>query len=254
VVGGFTRPGAADVVALGADHRDGSGYSLWLIPDITGVNQPPLHLDFEPVEGVEPTIGTSSGAFRLRLATLAADLDGDGLDEVVALMPTMQNDCVLVSYDIDLAHRRADLRGAPLLLGEPCPAPELGFRRDASDGDSLILLTGDPETPPGRRLSLLWDVASGFQAESRTFIDSGGNDVRGFATFSGEHKRLAFVTSAGLSVANTGRESRHFDDVREMLPFTDARSVAVIDVNLDRLDDLVVADAEGLWLVQADLQ
>lgn len=256
VVGGFTRPGAGDAVALGVERPTSTDYTLWLVPDITGVKQPPRQLDFERVEGVQPTTPISATAFKLNLATLAADLDGDGLDEVVALMPANGNDCALVSYDIDLEVEpaRANIHSGPLFLGEPCPAPELGWRHNEISGNALILLSGDPQAPGGRRLSLLWDLDSGFHAESRTFLASGDQDVRAFATFSGQDTRIAFVTPQGLSIANSRGESRDLADVREMLEFTDARSVAVIDVNLDRLDDLVVADAEGLWLVQAELE
>ncbi|HVY25529.1 MAG TPA: VCBS repeat-containing protein [Polyangiaceae bacterium] len=254
VVGGFTRPGASDVVALGVEHFDVGGVTLWLVPDITGVVQPPRQLDFVPAEGVEPTLTTSTGALQLRLATLAADLDGDGLDEVVGLMPTKDADCALVSYDIDVEHHKADMRGDPRYLGVPCPQPELGSWDEDADGhvDSLVLLTGDIGH---RRLSLLSHVAHGFETSLHTFVDVGDEDVRGFAVFpERDGKRLAFVTDVGLAFATSSGMDESLDRVRRVMDFTDARSVAVIDVNLDNLDDLVVADAQGLWLVQAELK
>lgn len=254
VVGGFTRPGAGDAVALGIEEPTSTDYTLWLAPNITGGNEPPRQLEFEAVAGVQPTLPTGSSSFSLRLAALATDLDGDGFDEVVGLMPADDTNCVLVSYDIDAPHNKATVHSGPLYLGESCPTPELSAWDQDEDGrvDALVLLTGEP---PSRHASLLSHAADGFDAATLTPIASGGNDVRGFATFPERAgKRLALVTDVGLAFATSERIGERLTEVRQVLPFTDARSVAVIDVNLDRLDDLVVADAEGLWLVQAELQ
>jgi hypothetical protein len=190
------------------------------------------------------------------------DLDGDGLDELVALMPSHETDCTLLSYSVDVSdweHPRARLT-RQLRLGEPCPLPELASADlDGDDGkpDALLILAGDPEAGP-RKLSVLRAIQSSFSLDNRSFIEGpGGHDIRGFSMFPpavvpGIH--LAFVTDAALYMATTRREQGVFDQVRKLHDFNDARSVVVTDPNGDHINDIVVSDAEGLWLLGARLE
>jgi hypothetical protein len=251
VVGGFTEPGASDVVALGAGRRPGDSYTLWLVQDITGGTHPPRLIEFDALEGAEPTYAAAGPeGSRLSVAALATDLDGDGFDELVGMMPFGADDCVLLSYDVDAVKARANLKGQ-LRLGERCTNPELGVWHGDNSGPALLLLTGDAQVG-SRHLSMIWDVADGFHAESRTFIDTPGEDVRGFASFS--PARLAVVTDWGLSIFRSGKDFEYLTTRQRLQPFTDARAVTSIDANLDGLADLAVADGEGLWLVSPELR
>jgi hypothetical protein len=62
------------------------------------------------------------------------------------------------------------------------------------------------------------------------------------------------VTSSALHVASRSPDALAFDVVRDIEGFDDARAVTVFDPNTDKINDLVVADAEGLWLVGAKLR
>lgn len=259
-VGGFVTPGASDVLALGT-HDPRQEYTLWLAPHITGEKVPPRLLELEKADGAFPAI-RNTPEFRLSVASTAVDLDGDGLDELVALMPSHDTDCALLSYSIDVSdaeHPRARLTGQ-LLLGEPCPLPELAsadLDGDDDKPDALLILAGDPQAGP-RKLSVLRSIHSGFSLDNRSFIEGpGGHDIRGFSMFPravvpGIH--LAFVTDAALYMATTRREQGVFDQVRKLQDFTDARSVVVTDPNGDHINDIVVSDAEGLWLLGARLE
>jgi hypothetical protein len=96
---------------------------------------------------------------------------------------------------------------------------------------------------PGRELSL----------DDRTFVGAANEgDVRSFSVVAppGKH-RIAYVTDSRLYVASAGDDGRVFNQVQSIAKFVDARSVVATDPNGDGVSDLVVADAEGLWLLQA---
>lgn len=256
VAGSFTSPSANDVVAMGTNQREG-GWNLWLIPNIGQENQPPLLLTVdEAPEGVVPVSAGADGAPRLSVASVAADLEGDGFDEALWLMPQGSAGCVLLRYDIDGGASEA-LARSQLVFDEPCPTPELA----AADlnGDKrldLLLLLGDPEGGP-RRLEVLWnDTLGGFSLRDRSFIaDAEQNDVRAFSVFPAPERRVAFVTSSALHVASpSSARGKAFDVVRDVTGFDDARAVTVTNPNADNVSDVVVADAEGLWLVGAKLR
>jgi hypothetical protein len=254
-VGNFVTPGGSDVLALGAQDLR-KDYTLWLVPHITGEKVPPHKLELDKADGASPASGGTFD-FHLSVASTAIDLDGDGLDELVALMPSHETDCVLLSYSIDESHARLS---GQLLLGEPCPLPELANADlDGDDGkpDALLILAGDPQAGP-RKLSVLRNLRSGLSLDNRSIIEGpGGRDIRGFSMFPpavlpGIH--LAFVTDAALYMATTRSEQGVFDQVRKLHDFNDARSVVVTDPNGDHINDIVVSDAEGLWLLGARLE
>jgi FG-GAP-like repeat len=254
-VGAFTARGANDVVALGMNDPQ-HGWNLWLIPNIGGEKQPPLLLTADaPPQGALPLTQQQDGAIRLSVASTAADLEGDGFDEALWLMPQGPQACVLLRYDIDGGSSEATVR-SQLAFDEPCATPEL-VAADLN-GDhwlDLLLLLGDPEVGP-RRLEVLWnDGQGGFSLDDRSFIgDAKQSDVRAFSVFPQPDQRVAFVTSSSLHVASTSPGGQAFDVVKDIKGFDDARAVTVTDANADKIADVVVADAEGLWLVGAKLQ
>jgi hypothetical protein len=146
-----------------------------------------------------------------------------------------------------------------LSLGQPCVAPELQAADLDRDGSLDLLLLLDKSA--GARLHVLWnDGHGGFSLTERSFLeDPSQHGVRGFALFPSprnaeDPQRLAFVTPSSLYVATPGSPGRDIDVVRQVKAFRDARSVVVTDPNGDTFDDIVVADAEGLWLLQAELR
>ncbi len=287
--GSFTASGANDLVVIAGDQaakpedQDVTKWSLWVVPDIGGGQEPPrrLVLDTVPPEAVPVTINAQGG--QLSATAAAADLEGDGFDEALLLMPRWdlnQQDlrqaavgCVLLIYDIDGAANTAISKGV-IQFDEQCPSPELStVDLDGDDAPDLLLLLGDPERQ-ARRLEILWnDGKGGFSADDHSTIAAeNGRDIRAFSVFPAVKleddgclaaPRLALVTDQNLQLASrtvdVGRRCRQsgrgdFDHLVAVQEFTDAHSVVVTDPNGDGIPDIAVADAAGIWLVGAQLR
>jgi len=279
IVGAFTAHGAHDVVAMGT-HDYQSQWNQWLIPQVAGGQAPPRLLDGDPPEGVLPYTDDQRGV-RLSVASVAADLDHDGLDEALWLMPRHLSDgsslCSLLIYDVDAGENRIELK-QQLDFDEPCTTPELVAASLGQPGLQLLALLGDPTQGP-RRLEILWnDGKGGFSLDQRSFVhDRNNSDVRAFSVVPPPRVsavpppgaravpppriRLAFVTESTLHIATTKdatkdgtKDGRELDDVSNVSDaFEDARGVVATDPNGDGISDLVVADAQGLWLLPAGL-
>jgi hypothetical protein len=260
VVGSFSRPGSNDVLALGTQDLD-DNWSLWLLPNIGEAQEPPRQLQAEIPQGLRPV--DFAKAKTLGVVGVAADVDGDGIDESVWLASRGSEGCALLVYQIDAQQISATLRQR-LDLAEPCPAPQLaawdvdrdGANVDAfNSGVDLLALTGDASAQP-RRLSIFWnDRAGGFSSQDRSFVsDASGADVRAFSAFR-EFPQVAFVTENKLYTARTLENARELNVVEAIAAeFRDLRSVVVTDPSGDGIEDLAVADAEGLWLIPAKLR
>jgi len=262
-VGAFTARGAHDVVAMGA-HDYTSHWNQWLIPQVGSGQAPPRLLDGDPPQDVMPYTDDQRGV-RLSVASVAADLDGDGLDEAVWLMPRHLSDgsslCTLLIYDVDASKSRIELKQR-LDFDEPCSTPELVAASLGEDRLQLLALLGDPTQGP-RRLEILWnDRNGGFSLDQRSFVhDQDDSDVRAFSVVPPPRIsvvqpppiRLAFVTESALHIAEADARERQFD-VSKVNDFEDARGVVATDPNGDGISDVVVADAQGLWLLPAELR
>ena len=287
--GSFTALGANDLIVMGGElpppgeQADVTKWSLWLVPDIGGGQEPPrrLLLDAVPPDAVPVTINREGG--QLSATAAAADLEGDGFDEALLLMPVWDKaqpdltktavGCVLLIYDVDGATNTATSKGV-LRFDEHCPLPELStVDLDGDDAPDLLMLIGDPERQ-ARRLEILWnDGKGGFSADNRSIIaDENGRDIRAFSVFPTAKldddgclapPRLAIVTDQWLQLASrtvdVGRRCRHrgrgeFDHLVAAQEFHDAHSVVVTDPNGDSIPDIAVADAAGVWLVGAQLR
>jgi hypothetical protein len=256
LVGSFTGRGTSDVVALGT-HDLEKGWNQWLIPDIGSSKTPPLQLGDGPSE-LGPYTKERIGV-RLSVASVAADLDHDGVDEAVWLMPRGPSACSLlinaVKYDAVNASGEMIVE-SQVDFDEPCATPELTASDLNQNGAThLLALMGDPAIGP-RRLEIFWnDGAGGFSADARSVVGSAKQDIRAFSVFPAPYPRIAFVTESSLLLATTSSDARQFDDLRQIkTTFDDARSVVVTDPNGDGIPDIVVADAEGLWLLGAQLR
>ncbi|HYP87114.1 MAG TPA: VCBS repeat-containing protein [Polyangiaceae bacterium] len=256
VVGGFTAPGAHDLVALSTSD-DSNEWGQWLVPNIGKGNVPPRPLTSLSAlsPGVLPVSANEDGGLKLSVAGTSADLEGDGFDEVLWLMPNRRTStCALLIYDIDGGAESATLT-RELDLEEPCPTPELAAADLNVDGWlDLLLLTGDPRDK-NRRVELLWNDTTGhFSLEHRSFVGIENHDVRGFSFFPPPAIKLALVSDQGLHIAKPVQDQYSFDRIANIQSFNDARSVLAADLNRDGSTELMVADAEGLWLLRGSLQ
>jgi hypothetical protein len=264
--GSFTAPGGNDLVVIGGnpDPMHVRDWSLWLVPDIGGGGEPPRRLvpDLIPDGALPLTINDVGG--RLSATAAAADLEHDGYDEALLLMPQGADGCVLLIYDIDGAANTASSKGV-VSFAEPCADPVLSTADLDGDGAvDLLALIGEPSATP-RQLRLLFnDGNGGFSLEQSTLISIERHDVSGFSVFpppvrSGNSRpvatsRIALVTDDGLYLARNQPHGHAFDNVTRLEDFADARSVVVTDPDGDGIEDIVVADAAGLWLVKAQLR
>jgi hypothetical protein len=254
ILGHFVSPDQDDVLSLGFKNQN-DAWGLWLLPRFAAGNDPPRLLSSDEMPAAIITLDHSSGP-RLSIAGVAADLDGDGLDEALWLLPSPDGTCELLTYSIDARHLVASAQ-SKLRLDGLCVDPQLLAADPNTDGrpDLLLLVGGEGASP--RRLQILWnDGGGGFSLEDSSVVAAPGDaDVRAFAVFFDNESKLAFVTAQMAFTATTREDSRRWQ-VTEVpgRGFNDARSVVVTDPNGDGLADMLVADADGLWLAKAELR
>jgi hypothetical protein len=290
VPGSFSKPGGQDVVVFGSVEQEPlgeggaggasgggdaggaggaaeNGWTQWFVPELASAAEPPIRLEMEVPPGTQP-ITSDSDTSRLSVSGAALDLDRDGRDEVLWLLP--ENDqlgCVLLVYDIEYdaraekgtAHERQDMHFA-----EPCTAPELRVLPVGNDGQSaLAALFGSPA-----KLRLFWNDGSGQLSVEQSFVVPipEGEPVRAFA-LSPDEERLAVLTPRSLWVVRN-RTAPSTDPSRmSMTPplwdrvvrvasanLQNGRGVAVLDPNQDDVPSIAVADDEGIRLFEAKLR
>jgi hypothetical protein len=249
-LGAFSGPGSNDVLALGTQDL-AKDWTIWLLPNIGGGEDPPRQLAVELPEGLRPV--DFSKAKTLGVTLLGADVDNDQQDEALALVSKADGGCALLIYEVDAARETAAQRQR-IDFDEPCLAPRLAAwdvdgdaaQPGAAGGTDLLILTGE-----SRQLSILWNDGGGrFSAQERSRV---ADDVRAFSVFT-QSGGLAFVTRDRLYTARSGLEPRQLDHIEAHGDFHDLSSVVVTDPTGDGIEDIAVADAEGLWLIQAKLQ
>jgi hypothetical protein len=254
--GAFTAPGANDVFALGGDAQDPRVWSMWVVPDIGGVGEPPRRLvpDTVPADAYPITVNRQGG--QLSVAAVGADLDGDRFDEaLIVLQKGLEGEgCYLLVYDIDGAARTASSRSV-ITFDEPCRNPEIsGADLDGDKAVDLLVLIGDPLLGPRQLRMLFNDGGGGFSLENGTALRVRQHDIRAFSVFTTPPTRIAFVTDDALYLAKNEPRGRTFDDLTRLQDLNDAASVVVTDPSGDGVEDIAVADAAGLWLVAARLE
>lgn len=251
ITGAFSAASSNDVVAIGARAPD-AAWSQWLIPQVGQSSAPPQLLEADALDDVSP-LEPGIDHYVLRSAGVAADVDDDGVDEALWLMPRTGGGCTLLIESIRAETSRVSLRSR-VDFDEPCITPELSASKLHRPGPlHLLALLGDPARGP-RRLSVLWnDGAGGFSKDDRSVLDVGDEDVRAFSVFPRDAS-LALVSDVGLRVVQLAAEGRELGAPSSIRDFTDAQAVVATDPNDDGLDDLVVSDADGIWFLGAALK
>jgi hypothetical protein len=248
VVGSFRSPDSHDLLAVGMESPR-SDWTQWLAQDIASGQHPPRLLDGGHPEGILP-VKVEGDDVRLAVSGATADLDRDGLDEALWLMPEGADSCALLIFGIDVRRGATQQKGV-VHFAEPCEDPELASADLDRDGaPDILLLIG--EAP--RRLQLLWNDGIGrFALEnSDAVLTPAAQDVRAFSVFP-DLQRIAVVTDGGLHVVSPSAE-RQFDRVSDVHELNDARAVVVFDPNGDQISEIAVADAEGIRLFEARLE
>lgn len=259
-VGAFAMPAHHDLVALA--NRDTS-FEFWLIPSIDDNSSAPLRLSGALPAGFEPIVPYASGN-RLAVAATALDVDGDGVDESLWMMPTQSaTRCGLFWFDIDPNARTLLPRGTAELI-EPCARASIEARDLDGDGRGDLVLAGADFAETTGALSVLWNQGNGkFSAPVKVSLP--GEVPRAFALL--ERTRatsslFAYVTADGLELVGSTTDpltsrarGAEFFDVRQRL-FELERGTGVTsgDFNGDGVLDLGVVDAGKVRLSLSQLE
>ncbi|MEO6598476.1 MAG: hypothetical protein ABIQ16_01295, partial [Polyangiaceae bacterium] len=194
------------------------------------------------------------------VASTSADLDGDGLDEAIFVMPAgeQQLQCGIVTVGTIATGSDAVAERDPVLFDDSCTDPAV-FPVDA-DGDTFVdlaVLTGRTNDAD-RKLYLFWNDGSGlFSNSDVTLISRPEDSPQAFAVLPGSKEQpLAFVyvTTTDLRRAMATGSARVFTDPIALTDsFTGGTGVTAADVNGDRVKDIVLAQSGKLSVLKAQL-
>lgn len=257
--GAFADAGTLDVAALAIPDGFGPNnqtYSAWVLPDLRHGVEGPEKLSWEFDKRFAP-LALSGGTSELLVRLLAADVDGDGLDELLVAAPLVDDaHCLIQIGRIDRTQARLTV---PLSveLAQSC-APEPPLAAEDIDGDGardLAILVG---TGAATQLLVLWNDGSGtFSAGRATPVLDSATDARAFSIFRstpGGPLRVAVVTKSELRVFESLAGARAFRELAYGRALADGTGVVAADVDGDGVQDLTVADAGNLRVLRAALE
>lgn len=265
-VGDFLGKARPDVVALGYAENgpSGQGFDFWLIASIDDNASVPVRLSGALPAGFAPLHEDANGSAQLALAATALDVDGDGVDESIWMMPSQDGGrCGLFWFDVD-ARAEAVLARGMLELPEPCGRASLKAADLDADGRSELLVQSSDAAEVTGGLWVLWNDGSGsFRDPVR--ISRLGEVPRAFALLRRSEASsviLAYVTASALELVGTSGEpgspsvtGQGFFDVRTQIrQLEQGSSVTSGDFNGDGVLDLAFVDAGKVELAFSQLE
>lgn len=250
VQGAFTAPGTRELIVLGAND---AARSFWLTTGLGGAHIPRLltaNLDarFSPSELAPQRV--------VHVDSAAADLDHDGRDEAVFVMPADQRShCGVAIFDLDPALGSALRSRGALVLEQPCPDPQLAtVDVDGDQHVDLALLTG-ARGGGERKLWVLWnDGLGGFSTTQAALVNAVDESPQAFTVLPRSPARplsLAYVTEQAARIASLVEGQRTFLPSVPIASLRRATGIATSDVSGDGIDDLVIADGGELRVLRA---
>jgi hypothetical protein len=258
--GTFIQEGELDVAAFAVPDSFGLdndlSWNIWLLPDLRHGTIGPHKLSWE-FDGRFTPVGLHDNSPELLVRVLAADLDKDGLDELVIAAPLRDEQrCLLQIGRIDPDEQRLTIHVSVEFEGECALEPPVAAEDIDGDGaKDLAVLTG---VGASRRLVVLWnDGAGGFTLDSSTPVLADPTALRAFSLFRstvGSPLRVAVVAESELRVLELVKKTRTFRDLEYGRALTNGTGVVAADVDGDSVADLVVADAGSLRVLRAALE
>jgi FG-GAP-like repeat len=258
-VGGFITAGHADLMVLGVyGNAELNAFQFWLLPPLETSEGAVLSVG----GGIDPRLTplySLGSEIVLSLASTAADVDGDGRDEALWVMPADANThCGVVVTGTPTVGATEVMTRETLVIDEPCLAPQLAPVDADGDGRvDLALLTGTPgET--GRKLLVLWnDGAGGFVNLSPATVNAVADSPGQFSVMPATPSHppiFVYVTEhAAFQVTPTSPGAREFAPPQALADLQRGTGIVAADLNGDGVVDLALADSGNLVLLKAKL-
>jgi hypothetical protein len=232
------------------------------LPDLQSARGRPERLGFEldPRVTALPEPSEPNALPQVNLQLLAADLDRDGLSELLVLAPDASGErCLITPGNVlgDKPPHRLSLQ--PVIeLAEPCLQSSrlAAVDLDGDDAPELLLLTSG--SAPERKLLVLWnDGAGGFSSDALSIAADVADAPVAFSALPKQDERtpalLAYVGAGGLSLLRPGSEPRSFEPEHVPIELVQPTGVLAADIDGDGITDLAVADEGNLRILRAEL-
>jgi hypothetical protein len=251
--GAFTGTAPGDVLALAfSEVPNDVGIQFWLLPALANSPGTPSRLAGGLPPDVHPVIADGQG---LQLASISADLDGDGRDEALLAMPGQDAEhCALLAFGVE---PQQVLEKRRLIVPEPCAQIELAAADADADGRVDVLWLAGRADGSDRRLSIFWnDGTGGFSVDQRSIISDFAASPLAFAVLSANavrSTRIAYATSLGLELVPITPVTRELGPVELLAPMLGSTGLTAADINGDGTVDLVAAAGGNLQVLAAGL-
>lgn len=261
-LGAFTGPAPKDLVVLSFELKDGT-WAFWLVPTLDGPSPSPLRLrgTLDPRLSPSATIARASEfqAAEIYATCAAADLNRDGRDETIWVMPADQGArCGIQTFSVSgQASDYSLVSGGVVTLDAPCTDPQISAVDADQDGVlDLAVLTGSVRGSD-RKLFVLWNDGSGhFAVERSTLINSNGDSPQAFTSILATVTTpFSFVYASETAVVQWRYAgARTFGAASTLATLRRGTGIVAADLDGDGAVDLAVADDGDISVLSAQLK
>ncbi|MET0344354.1 MAG: VCBS repeat-containing protein [Polyangiales bacterium] len=264
VVGAFASGAAKDALVLAAEWTKGT-WHFWLVPAVDSASPAARAL----AGALDPRLSPSSSpvglplkfpAVRIYATGVAADLDVDGRDEAIWVMPADQETrCGIETFAVrGQGPELALASGGLVVLDAPCKHPQIAVVDADEDGRlDLVVLTGS-EGAADRKLFVLWNDGSGrFAAERSTQVSGAADSPQAFAILpktAGAPLSLVYATEQAVVQWRYEVGTRTFGGSTSIATLRKGSGIVAADLDGDGALDLAVADDGDIAVLRAQVR